>query len=99
MNNKIIKILTNPTAQLVFSLFSGSAYFIVFCVFVWEFTRNTALILFYLAPLIICGGALIIIKLIKQGIENENHKIVLRIFWLHFVLILMAVIFAVSMFS
>lgn len=99
MNNKIIKILTNPTAQLVFSLFSGSAYFIVFCVLVWEYTINAALILFYLAPLIVCGGALIIIKLIKRGIENENHKIVLRIFWLHTVLILMAVIFAASMFN
>lgn len=97
MKDRLIKLLTSPVPRLVFALICGSAYFILVSAAAWEMARNMTLILFYVAPIIICGGALILVKLIKRAEEAENERIILRIFGIHTVVILLAVVYAVDM--
>ncbi len=98
MNKKIINILGTTVGQLVFALLSGAAYFMVILRFIAEWSGGSMLIAFFFAPAVICGAALVIIKLMKQARENENYSVIPKIFWLHAVLLAVGIVFVLSMF-
>lgn len=98
MQKKILSLINTTAGQLIFSLLSGLGYFLIISGWILDLSRGMWLILLYIAPIIICGGAIIIIKLIKQAREVENEKNILRIFWLHIAVIIIGVIFAIANF-
>ena len=98
MNDKILKLLKSTAGALAFSLICGMAYFLLAAYFVLSTTANGALLLLFIAPTVICGAALIVIKLIKQNLEKENYGGILRVFYLHIVLLLISVVFGLAAF-
>ena len=99
MNNKILQLLQNTWGLLIFALLSGCAYYAVILKFILSHTDvGGGLLGFFFFPLIICGAALVLIKIIKQRIENGRENGAVALFWLHVVFILIAIVFAVSIF-
>lgn len=93
MNNKILRLLEKTVPQLVFALLSGLAYFaVIYELLVRSFDNGGGLIVFFFAPLIICGAALVLIKLFKQSREAENDGTIVALFWLHILLMLIAAV-------
>ncbi len=99
MNNKILNLINTTAGQLIFALLSGLGYFMLISGWVIDFSKGSWLILMYIAPLVICGAAIVIIKLIKQAREVENEKTILKIFWLHAVVLLLGIIFTIANFT
>lgn len=92
MNKKIIKLLEAPAALLAFGLLSGGAYFaIVLELLSGYFNEQNKLIIYFFAPVIICGAALVLIKLIKQHYTAESYSKITLIFWVHIILMAIAV--------
>ena len=98
MNKKILNLINTTAGQLIFVLLSGLGYFMLISGWVIDFSKGSWLMLLYIAPLVICGAAIVIIKLIKQAREAENEKTILKIFWLHTVVFLLGIIFAIANF-
>lgn len=99
MNNKILQLLQNTWGLFIFALLSGCAYYAVILKFILSHTDvGGGLLGFFFFPLIICGAALVLIKIIKQCIENGRENGAVALFWLHVVFILIAIVFAVSIF-
>lgn len=98
MNKKILNMINTTAGQLIFALLSGLGYFMLVSGWILDFSRGIWLILMYVSPIIICGAALVIIKLIKQAREAENEKTILRIFWLHICVILLGIVFVIARF-
>lgn len=99
MNNKILNLFKNTWGLLVFALLSGCAYYVVVLKFILSHTAvGGGLLGFFLLPAIVFGAALVLIKLIKQCMENNRESAVVTIFWLHIIFILIAVVFLISMF-
>lgn len=98
MSNKIINLLKSTAGALGFSLFGGAAYFLLAMKFVMAATEHGGLMLLFIGPAVICGAALILIKLIKQNNENGNENANITIFYLHLLLFIISVIFALSVF-
>ena len=99
MNKKILDIINTTAGQLIFALLSGLGYFMLISGWVIDFSKGSWLILMYIAPLVICGAAIVIIKLIKQSREAENVKTILKIFWLHVVVLLLGIVFTIANFT
>ena len=99
MKNKIIQLLQSTAGMLIFALLSGCAYYIVVLKFILSHTSvGGGLLGFFFLPAIIFGAALVLIKIIKQCMENGNCNAVNLIFWLHIVFIIISAVFLVSMF-
>ncbi|MBQ2669322.1 MAG: hypothetical protein IJG06_00910 [Clostridia bacterium] len=99
MKNSIIKLLQNTWGLLVFALICGLAYYAVVLKFILAHTDKGGHMLgFFFAPLIICGAALVLVKVIKQCMENGNEGKALIIFWAHIVFIIAAAAIAVTIF-
>ena len=98
MNKKILNMINTTAGQLIFALLSGVGYFMLVCGWILDFSRGMWLMPLYLAPIIICGAALIIIKLIKAASESENETTILKIFWLHIAVIVLGVLFTIASF-
>lgn len=98
MNKKILDMINTTAGQLIFALLSGLGYFMLVSGWILDFSRGIWLILMYVSPIIICGAALVIIKLIKQARDAENEKTILRIFWLHVCVILLGILFVAARF-
>jgi hypothetical protein len=97
MKNSIINLLKNTWGLLIFALLSGCAYYVIVLKFILKFTKTGGGLLgFFFLPAIVCGAALVLIKLIKQFFENGREGSVLALFWLHVVFILMSIVFAIS---
>lgn len=91
MNKKILDLLGRTVPLLVFALLSGCAYFaILYEVLIRGLMNSGGLIMFFFCPAIICGAALVLIKLIKQNREAEKETNITMLFWLHIVLIIIA---------
>lgn len=97
MNEKILKMLNTTVGQLCFALLSGLGYFALVAGFVIELSRGMWLMLMYLTPVIVCGAALVIIKMMKQAREAENNGAILRIFWIHIAVIALGIVFAAAL--
>lgn len=98
MNKKILELINTTAGQLIFSLLCGCAYFMILLKFIISFSKGIWLMAGYLAPLIICGAALVIIKLIKQSRENENEQSIIKLFWIHCILFVLGIVFTVATF-
>ena len=96
MNKKILNLINTTAGQLVFALLSGLGYFMLISGWVIDFSKGSWLLLLYIAPVVICGVAIVVIKLIKQAREAENEKNILRMFWLHVVVIILGVLFVIA---
>ena len=69
--------------------------------FVMNFTevpQSGGLLIWLFFPLIVCGGALLLVKAVKQAFEEENNKLVLTLFYTHLVIIAMGIVFFAAMF-
>lgn len=99
MQKKILSLINTTAGQLIFSLLSGLGYFLIISGWMLDLSRGIWLILMYVAPIVICGAALVIIKLIKQAREADNEKNILRIFWLHIAVIVIGIVFAIINFK
>lgn len=95
MKKWILNRLDTTAGRLIFALIAGVSYYIILLRFLIEHSRGMIIIAAYLAPLIICGAAIIIIKLIKQAKENERG--VFRLFILHAVLFIISLAFLADM--
>lgn len=98
MKKKIIDIFNNTVAQLVFALLAGVGYFMILAGPVVELSRGMWIILLFFAPAIICGSALVIIKLAKQAKENENEASLMKIFWIHVAVFIIGAVLFTAMF-
>ena len=67
----------------MFALLAGCAYFMVMFNFIVGLSSGQSILAWFFSPVIICGAAIVIIKLMKQARENENEKVIPIIFWLH----------------
>lgn len=95
INTCIEKILMNPTKRLIFALLAGVGYFVIVMKFVISFTAHAGLMGLFIAPAIICGTALVIIKTIKKYIDAEEIPPV-SIFYINFAVMIMAIVFAAA---
>ena len=99
MNKKILALLEKTVPQFVFALLSGLAYYvIVYTLLITNTDSGGGLIVFFFLPAIVCGAALIQIKLFKQSREEENSRKILFLFWIHAILIIIAVFMALAAF-
>lgn len=98
MNNKILSFLNTTGGQLGFALLSGFGYLALISGFVIEASRGMWLILLYIAPMVVCGVALVIVKLMKQARENKNNVSILKLFWIHIAVIALGIFFAIALF-
>ena len=99
MNNQILKLLKNTWGLLIFALLAGGAYFVIVLRFVIMNTNNgSGLLAYFFAPAVICGAALILIKIIKQCIEEGRSGAAIILFWLHILLMAMSIIFLITIF-
>lgn len=98
MNKRILKILNSTVGRLVFSLLCGVGYFMLVSGWILDMSRGIWLILLYFAPVIICGAAIVIIKLIKQANNTENDNAILKMFWLHIAVIIIGAVMFISRF-
>lgn len=100
MRNKILSLMQSTAGLLIFALLSGFAYYSIILKFILSHTSaGGGLLGFFFLPAIICGAALIIIKLVKQSFENERENSVITLFWIHVVLIAMGIVFLISIFA
>lgn len=98
MNKKILGILGTTAGRLIFALLAGLGYFMVILRLIIEWSSGSALLAFFFAPFIICGAALIIVKMMKQAEENDNGPAILKLFWVHVILFVIGAVFAISIF-
>lgn len=99
MKNSIIKLLQNTWGLLVFALIAGLAYYAVVLKFILAHTDKGGHMLgFFFAPLIICGAALVLVKIIKQCMENGSEDKAVIIFWAHITFIIAAAAIAATIF-
>lgn len=91
MSEKIIRLMKNPAARLIFALISGCAYFALIYGFIHTRAPQSGLIVFFFCPAVICGAALVIIRLMRQSEENGSEGGIVRLVVLHAILILIAV--------
>lgn len=93
MNKAILKFINTTAGQLVFALLSGCGYFAIILKFIIDMSNGSAFLALSFSPIIICGAALVIVKLLKQHREAENDGAMLRIVWLHIMVMAVGVVF------
>ena len=75
MTEKILKLLNMKYGELSVGLIFGISYFIIILNFILKNTqKGGALLGFFTAPAIICGLALVFIKVLRRWRENEQYK-------------------------
>lgn len=94
---KIEKIFGTKYGGLVFSLLAGCSYFILILSYILGTDSKAGLLGFFFAPAIICGIALVLFKMIRGFIENEELKKANAVGLLHVALMLMSIVFLVAM--
>ena len=94
---KLLKILDSRSGELSFSLASGIAYFLVVLQMIRLFAPGSMLLGFYFSPAIICGVALVLIKALRAWKEQELFSKILILFWVHILLMLIALLFLAEM--
>ena len=88
------KIVESRAGELIFSLISGLAYFIVVAGFVIKNTQSGgALLSFFFFPAIVCGAALILIKTIRQLKEDERFEKINMLVYPHILLFVISIVF------
>ena len=99
INNTIIKMLKSTAPRLIYALICGAAYFAIIMNFVAAHTAHAALMALLIAPAVICGGAYIIIGLLRSSLEGEeeNTSAALMLFYINVWVIVIAAVFTAAM--
>lgn len=98
INQSIIDMLQKPVPRLIYALVCGVAYFIIIMQFVSSYTAQGGLMGLFIAPAVICGGALIIVKTLRNTFENVeegepvNNAYVLTLFYANLGIIAIALL-------
>ena len=99
MKNKIIQLLQSTAGIAHICTFKRLCVLYCSIKFILSHTSvGGGLLGFFFLPAIIFGAALVLIKIIKQCMENGNYNAANLIFWLHIVFIIISAVFLVSMF-
>ena len=92
------KIVNSSLGELIFSLISGIAYFIMIMSFVVNNTKAGGLMLsFFFLPAIVCGVALLLIKTIRKLKDEESYGKINAIIYAHIVLLLISFVFLIEL--
>ncbi len=92
--NAIIKFLSTRKGEMLFSLGSGLAYFLIVLQFIRQYSRNGSLLLgFFFCPAIICGMALVLIKILRSWKEQALYRKITVLFFAHAALFLISLVF------
>ena len=91
------KLFDTKYGGLIFSLISGTAYFIIILSFILKNTAQGGLLAFFFFPAIIAGAALIIIKTVKKLISEEKFRAVNLFLYMHALLIGISIIFLIDL--
>lgn len=95
--NKLIKRIAAPPVDFIFSLLCGTAYFFIAFDFIKTFTHNGGTFLSFLfCPAIICGMALVILKAIRQWVQDGKTKNIGRLIILHIILFILSIVFLID---
>ena len=93
------KFLETKYGGLLFSLFSGLAYFGLILCFVIENSGAKGMLLgFFFFPAIVCGMGLVLLKSIKQWQEQEEYGKIKAIIIFHIILFIISVLSVVACF-
>lgn len=96
----ILKLLKKTYSPLIFSLFCGIVYFGLALVLILKYTNaGGGLLAFFLAPAIICGAALVIIKAVKMHIEENAESKLNFLFWSHILLAVVSLTLVLGTFA
>lgn len=91
------RFLDMKYGELIFGLVCGCSYFIILLNFIFANTYDAgSLLALFLAPLIICGIALVFIKIIRNWRNNEQYKLINSFIILHLFVLIIAVIFLID---
>ena len=94
------KIFDTKYGGLVFSLFSGVAYFIIILDFILKNTAAGGMLLgFFFSPAIIAGAALIIIKTVKSLAADEKFRNINLLLYANILLMALSVAFLFDIFK
>lgn len=99
MNKIIINKLQKPIPRLIFALICGLAYFAIIMSVISDYTAYTGLAGLFAAPLIICGGAYLVVRLLRNAFEDSetiNEKSVYSTFYMNLIIIIIAVFISVA---
>lgn len=87
------KLFKTKYGDLIFSLFSGLAYFGVIMNFVLESVGKKGILLaFFFFPAIVCGAGVVLLKSIRRLTEKEDFSKIRMIFVLHVLLAVISVV-------
>lgn len=96
--NGIGKIVNSRMGELVFSLVSGCAYFVVIMGFVMNNTQNGGLMLsLFFLPAIVCGAALLLIKTIRKLKDEECFGKINALIYAHIALAIISIFFLIDL--
>ena len=91
---KISELLNKKYGELVFGLICGLSYFIICLKFIFAYTNaGGGLLALYVAPIIICGIAIIFIKLMRNWAENKQHNLMNLFVFVNFIVLLISLVF------
>lgn len=97
--NRIYQFLSTRIGELIFGLICGLSYFVIVLNFIMANTHvGGSLLALFTAPAIICGIALVFIKLLRNWRQNEQYKNVISFFALNFVIFIISIFFAIDFF-
>ena len=91
--NKVYKIFETKYGGLIFSLFAGSAYFIIILDIVLKSTKAGGLLGLFFFPAIICGTGLVLLKTINKLRDEEQLSKINILVYLHIILALISLVF------
>lgn len=95
--NKLHKFLATKHGELISGLLCGIAYFIVVLDFIMANTHTGGqLLAMFLAPAVICGVALMFIKLIRGWLQNEQYKNINSFIVLNLVIFVISIFFIID---
>ncbi len=95
--NGISKLFNSSIGGLIFSLLCGSAYFVIVLSFILKNTETGGgLLAFFIAPAVICGIALLIIKSAKKLIAEEEFAKLNLMMYSHIVLMILSAVFLIE---
>lgn len=95
MNKLIIKQLQRPIPRLVYALICGATYFAVIMSVIPAHTQYAGLMGLFIAPLVICGGAYLVVRLLRNAFEEfdeVNKKSVYYTFYMNLIIIVIAIL-------
>ena len=91
------KFVDSTAGELIFSLLSGCAYFIVVMGFVINNTQNGGLMLsLFFFPAIVCGAALLLIKTIRKLKDADSFGKINALIYAHIIFFAISIVFLID---